>query len=306
MQAESILPQHSSVYSIVTEQVIKLLESGAVPWRRPWQTAPPCNLISQKEYRGINTFLLAASGMPSKYWLTYAQAAKLGGHVKAGEHGSTVVFWNVGEEKVNPTTGKLSKPVLLRYYRVFNLSQTQGISDKLGLTILLMALIVGTIELARSVDEPRFVVPSGATAVSVTTNTSRPVHFYMQNRFSVGNQARIQGTYEVKDGELTGQVSNSEIEPFPQGAVAPSTQMTSISIHVCYLGAQNHLPVFTQAPQFPIDSNRKLISTTANMQQPFPIPDFGFKIDVANLSYVSPPYLCAFVDGQQNFHLTYY
>jgi antirestriction protein ArdC len=52
MQADSILPQHSSVYSIVTEQIIKLLESGTVPWRRPWQTAPPCNLISQKEYRG--------------------------------------------------------------------------------------------------------------------------------------------------------------------------------------------------------------------------------------------------------------
>jgi antirestriction protein ArdC len=133
MKADSILPQHSSVYSILTEQVIKLLESGTVPWRRPWQTAPPCNLISQKDYRGINTFLLAASGMPSKYWLTYTQATKLGGHVKAGEHGSTVVFWNVGEEKVNPTTGKVSKPVLLRYYRVFNLSQTEGISDKLGL-----------------------------------------------------------------------------------------------------------------------------------------------------------------------------
>jgi len=133
MQAESILQHHSSVYSIVTEQILKQLESGTVPWRRPWQTAPPCNLISQKEYRGINTFLLAASGMPSKYWLTCAQAAKLGGHVKAGEHGSTVVFWNIGEEKVSPRRGKLSKRCLLRYYRVFNLSQTEGISNKLGL-----------------------------------------------------------------------------------------------------------------------------------------------------------------------------
>jgi antirestriction protein ArdC len=133
MQAETILQHHCSVYSIVTDAIIKLLESGTVPWRRPWHTAPPCNLISQKEYRGINTFLLAASGMPSKYWLTYAQAAKLGGHVKAGERGSTVVFWNIGEEKLNQSTGKLSKPVLLRYYKVFNLSQTEGIATKLGL-----------------------------------------------------------------------------------------------------------------------------------------------------------------------------
>ena len=122
-----------NVYEVVTEQIIKQLESGMLPWRKPWNTAAPCNLVSQKEYRGINTFMLSASGFPSRYWLTYAQAAKLGGHVKQGEHGSIVVFWNVGEEKLNPKTGKLSKPFLLRYYRVFNLAQTEGIAHKLGI-----------------------------------------------------------------------------------------------------------------------------------------------------------------------------
>jgi antirestriction protein ArdC len=122
-----------SVYEIVTDQIIKQLESGNVPWRKPWNTAAPCNLVSQKEYRGINTFMLSASGFPSRYWLTYAQAVKLGGHVKQGEHGSIVVFWNIGEEKLNAKTGKLSKPFLLRYYRVFNLAQTEGIAHKLGI-----------------------------------------------------------------------------------------------------------------------------------------------------------------------------
>jgi len=122
-----------NVYEIVTDEIIKHLELGNVPWRKPWNTEPPCNLISQKEYRGINTFMLSASGFPSRYWLTYAQAEKLGGNVKKGEHGSIVVFWNIGEEKLNPKTGKPSKPFLLRYYRVFNLSQTEGISHKLGI-----------------------------------------------------------------------------------------------------------------------------------------------------------------------------
>ncbi len=122
-----------TVPEIITENVIKLLESGNVPWRRPWHTQEPCNLVSQKPYRGINTFLLAAQARPSKYWLTYQQAVKLGGHVKQGEHSSLVVFWNVGQEKINPKTGKLSKPFLLRYYRVFNLTQTEGIATKLGL-----------------------------------------------------------------------------------------------------------------------------------------------------------------------------
>ncbi len=122
-----------NVYEIVTEKIIAQLESGVAPWRKPWKTSEPMNLVSQKAYRGINTFLLGSQGMPSKYWLSYAQATKLGGTVKPGEHASLVVFWNIGREKLNPKTGKLQKPFMLRYYNVFNLSLTDGIASKLGL-----------------------------------------------------------------------------------------------------------------------------------------------------------------------------
>jgi antirestriction protein ArdC len=123
----------ATVYEIVTSEIIAKLESGVVPWRKPWTTKPPCNLVSQKEYRGINIFMLSASGFPSPYWLTFNQASKLGGRVKAGERSNMVVYWNVGQEKLNPKTGKISKPFLLRYSRVFNLSQTEGIQSKLGI-----------------------------------------------------------------------------------------------------------------------------------------------------------------------------
>jgi antirestriction protein ArdC len=126
-----------NVYDIVTEKIITQLESGVVPWSKPWTTKPPANLVSQKEYRGLNTFLLGSQGFASRYWLTYAQAVKLGGHVKKGEKSSLVIFWNIGEERtiVNHETGaeRKSKPVLLRYYSVFNLSQCEGIAEKLGL-----------------------------------------------------------------------------------------------------------------------------------------------------------------------------
>jgi antirestriction protein ArdC len=124
MTATTRVPQASSVYQIVTETILKQLEDGNVPWRRPWTTAAPCNLVSQKEYRGINTFMLSASGFPSRYWMTYAQAQKLGGHVKKGEHGSIVTFWNIGTEKLNPKTGKLSKPFLDSLKRRRNLLRT--------------------------------------------------------------------------------------------------------------------------------------------------------------------------------------
>lgn len=125
-----------NVYEIVTESIIKQLESGVAPWRKPWRTEPPCNLISGKEYRGINPFLLAPQGYGSRYWLTFNQANKLGGHVRKGEHSSIVTFWNVGEEKtIRDAAGneRKSRPFLLRYYRVFNVEQTEGIADKLGL-----------------------------------------------------------------------------------------------------------------------------------------------------------------------------
>jgi antirestriction protein ArdC len=116
-----------SVYEIVTEQVIAQLEQGVAPWRKPWSCNLPCNLVSQKAYRGMNVFFLATQGYESRYWLTFDQCAKLGGRVKAGSKSTFVTFWNIGTERVNPKTGRESKPFLLRYYRVFNLGQTEGI-----------------------------------------------------------------------------------------------------------------------------------------------------------------------------------
>ena len=69
----------ATVYQIVTDQIISQLEAGVAPWRKPWVTSAPKNLISGKEYRGLNTFMLSASGFPRPEWLTFKQAEKLGG-----------------------------------------------------------------------------------------------------------------------------------------------------------------------------------------------------------------------------------
>ena len=119
-----------SVYEIITEKIIKQLESGVAPWRKPWTSQTPANLITQKEYRGLNVFTLASQGFPSRFWLTFNQATKLGGRIRRGEKSSPVIFWNVGEEQETTTqdgTKENSRLFLLRYYSVFNLSQTEGI-----------------------------------------------------------------------------------------------------------------------------------------------------------------------------------
>jgi antirestriction protein ArdC len=130
--------QKMSVYDTITAQVIKQLESGVAPWRRPWRTDSPKNLRTLKEYRGLNVFLLASQGYVSPYWLTFNQAKALGGHVKQGEQSSLVTFWKRSPyTKRNQQTGKdeTRDGFLLRYYRVFNLCQTEGIAEKLGLSV---------------------------------------------------------------------------------------------------------------------------------------------------------------------------
>ena len=121
-----------NVYEVITNQIIDRLErDGVVPWHQPWSTERPKNLVSKKEYRGINVFLLGAGRYSNPYWLTFKQAKQLGGHVKKGEKSTPVVFWKwLERERENPDTGEVetvSTP-LLRYYRVFNVEQCEGLS----------------------------------------------------------------------------------------------------------------------------------------------------------------------------------
>ncbi len=119
-----------NVYEIITERIIAQLESGVAPWRKPWTSKAPANLVSQKEYRGLNVLSLASQGYPSRFWLTFNQANKLGGKIQRGQKGSLVVYWNIGEERtVRKPDGSSKKqtPFLLRYSTVFNLAQTEGI-----------------------------------------------------------------------------------------------------------------------------------------------------------------------------------
>ena len=84
-----------NVYEMVNQRILELLEQETVPWRKPWnvEAGQPKNIVSKKEYRGINTFILGCQQYGSPYWMTYKQATDLKGHVKKGEKSSLVVFW---------------------------------------------------------------------------------------------------------------------------------------------------------------------------------------------------------------------
>jgi antirestriction protein ArdC len=134
----------SKVYEIITEKILGLLESGTVPWRMPWKAGndSPINYMSGRAYRGINPWLLNAAaierGFNSNLWLTAKQIFSLKGHFKDGESKqyTIVVFWKLLEKKKEDSEEDSKvKQVLpvLRYFRVYNINQTEGIgSDELA------------------------------------------------------------------------------------------------------------------------------------------------------------------------------
>lgn len=123
--------QRGSVYDIVTERIVALLEKGTVPWHKPWKEkgGMPKNLISKKPYRGINAFLLHSMLYESPFWLTFNQCRGLGGQVRRGEKSTPVVFWKMFEVTIKENDDKKVIP-LLRFYNVFNENQCEGLKPE--------------------------------------------------------------------------------------------------------------------------------------------------------------------------------
>jgi len=115
------------VYQIVTDKIIEHLEKGVIPWRQTWTKAGlPKNLVSKRAYRGINVWMLATMHHSQNDFLTFKQAKELGGSIKKGEKACPVIYWN-WKERIKEDTGEIEKVPFLRYYRVFNISQVEGI-----------------------------------------------------------------------------------------------------------------------------------------------------------------------------------
>ena len=92
----------SNLYDDITNKIIGELEDGRLPWVQPWGTAAakaplamPRNAATSRQYSGINILILWGAvvqyGYPTQAWLTFRQALSLGGNVRKGERGTTVV-----------------------------------------------------------------------------------------------------------------------------------------------------------------------------------------------------------------------
>lgn len=120
-----------NVYEIITDRIVGMLDKGIVPWRKPWNGTADTRLprnVKGRPYRGVNVWLLLSLNYDSPYFLTYNQAKALGGKVKAGEKGMPVILWQPFEKAVTNDDGvtKTKRFMTLKYYTVFNISQTEG------------------------------------------------------------------------------------------------------------------------------------------------------------------------------------
>ena len=132
-----------SLYQEITARIIAELEAGRLPWVQPWGTsavqaplAMPRNATTRRRYSGINVLILWGAvvqhGFSGQSWLTFRQALALGGHVRKGEHGTTVVYADrfvpdQERDRAREQGDEAHAIPLLKRCTVFNTDQCEGL-----------------------------------------------------------------------------------------------------------------------------------------------------------------------------------
>ena len=132
----------TSLYQEITDKIIAELEAGRVPWVQPWGTAAakasltmPKNAATHRHYSGLNVLILWCAVIERRFstqnWLTFRQALGLGGNVRKGEHGTTVVYADhfVPDEERKRAERDGDEPSGIRFLKRFTVFNTDQCED---------------------------------------------------------------------------------------------------------------------------------------------------------------------------------
>lgn len=141
-------PDRASLYQEITDKIIAELEQGRLPWVQPWSSgavraplAMPKNAATGRRYSGINVLILWGAmvehGFAGQSWLTFRQALGLGGSVRKGERGTTVVyadrFTPEDERERARRDGDAPQGIpFLKRFTVFNAEQCDGLPEDIA------------------------------------------------------------------------------------------------------------------------------------------------------------------------------
>jgi antirestriction protein ArdC len=138
----------ANFYDDITNKIIDELQQGRVPWVQPWGTAAtkarfamPNNASTNRMYSGINVLILWGAviqhGFSGQSWLTFRQALALGGHVRKGERGTTVVYADRfvpddARQRAAESGGEARAIPFLKRFTVFNTDQCDGLPEEIA------------------------------------------------------------------------------------------------------------------------------------------------------------------------------
>lgn len=197
------------IFAAVTDRIIAELESGIIPWNRPWSgvSEGAIRRSNGKPYSLINQLLL---GKPGEY-LTFKQCKDEGGKVKKGAKSKMVVFWKVLHREKKDASGNVIRdenglPVddpipMLRYYNVFHIDDCEGIQPKYTAEHLLAT--------ASPVERAEEIIAEYSSRAKLTIERSKQNQaFYSPSRHLVSLPLMAQfedtaGYYETAFHELT-------------------------------------------------------------------------------------------------------
>ncbi|RPE13189.1 DUF1738 domain-containing protein [Chitinophaga lutea] len=157
------------IHQEVTDIIIRQLETGTIPWRKPWDRSKkmqeitvtlPENGTTGSRYRGINILMLwgtfFSNGYTSPQWASYKQWGATGQQVRKGEKATMIVYYNTREVEKD---GEIEKIPFIRFSYVFNRCQLDSYDP--GVTDSTPA--VDLVDRIAAADE--FVTHTGATVL---------------------------------------------------------------------------------------------------------------------------------------------
>lgn len=115
---------------IVAKIIEQIEQNKVLPWQCGYlQEGLPRNYITGRSYHGKNLLMLFCANYNRAGFMTYAQAKKLGGQVRKGEHGFPILYAESGGYVEDDSGEKVWKRGCAKMYYVFNVAQIDGLPE---------------------------------------------------------------------------------------------------------------------------------------------------------------------------------